>query len=947
MDIPCLGRSENLSWTTGTLARTTIQLTDQFERLTKTTSELAMNRDTEKGSLEKIMEMMLQMQTKQNEQFQIREERREQRDAAKEDEREERRVEREDRRDRETRELLAAMKEARPAVPQTVHIVNQKLPDMKEGEDIDTFVALFEAALRANNIPQAQWTAKIHSQLNVSTKLKIQHVLQDEHATYEDIKEALLGCGNMTFSAASETLLTGDKGKVFSLPHRQCRDKLFKLTQKVLTNAVTLKDATEAIVVAIMRQNLNPTLKTYVDLKGMFDIDNFSKTIDEWEASQPTGAACFKKLNPMLVPSAVKPVLSKKSLTCFYCGKLGHISKECRSRLGGEKSTQLAQQLLVPKTEQTDNTPGGNIKPAKREVTCFLCRQKGHKSPQCPQKQAQVSKIQIPVSKVVPLKENQLFGSIGGHRMPITCDSGADITVVPEECVSKEQFTGDLCDIDSYNMVRSKGKLCNITVTIDGKDFLRRAVAQPGKEIDWTACLSLPFSDKQDWSFIFKRMDHKQQMREEDTLYLPPEIKQGILLSGVLVSEGVLINNVNVPVTSMINEVPSECVVPRGSSGNVMDSSVEKHDVADEEDEMGGSSEDVLASGEQPSVLGEAAGEPLGGSTVQGEDQEISMEGIRNDIHKSQSVEKTLSDKTLEPMLKLAKMEKEGYHLENGILFRTRLDPFGQAKEQICLPEDYRHRCLKLAHTNFGHQGRNKMVELIKPFFHWSSLTRDCLTFVKSCDECQRKDKTKPKHNSMQIREMTSIPFERVAVDLVGPFPTAVGGYRFLLTCIDMATRWPEAIPLRTTTARAIIKHLTDIFARCGFPTAIVTDNGSQFTGKVFHKWLKSKGIKHVRASPYHPQGNGMVERLHRTLNSMISKIAETKGNWASVTPMALYFIRSTPSSATGLSPFMARQGWEPVTPIQLLYKSWAQTDLGEIDLSDWVAENAERVESA
>ena len=198
------------------------------------------------------------------------------------------------------------------------------------------------------------------------------------------------------------------------------------------------------------------------------------------------------------------------------------------------------------------------------------------------------------------------------------------------------------------------------------------------------------------------------------------------------------------------------------------------------------------------------------------------------------------------------------------------------------------------------------MVELIKPFFHWSSLTRDCLTFVKSCDGCQRKDKTKPKHNSMQIREMTSIPFERVAVDLVGPFPTAIGGYRFLLTCIDMATRWPEAIPLRTTTARAIIKHLTDIFARCGFPTAIVTDNGSQFTGKVFHKWLKSKGIKHVRASPYHPEGNGMVERLHRTLNSMISKIAETKGNWASVTPMALYFIRSTPSSATGLSPFMA-----------------------------------------
>ena len=62
---------------------------------------------------------------------------------------------------------------------------------------------------------------------------------------------------------------------------------------------------------------------------------------------------------------------------------------------------------------------------------------------------------------------------------------------------------------------------------------------------------------------------------------------------------------------------------------------------------------------------------------------------------------------------------------------------------------------------------------------------------------------------------------------------------------------------------------------------------------------------------------------------------------------MALYFIRSTPSATTGLSPFMARQGWEPVTPIQLLYKTWAQTDLGDVDLAEWVTVNSERVEIA
>ena len=127
----------------------------------------------------------------------------------------------------------------------------------------------------------------------------------------------------------------------------------------------------------------------------------------------------------------------------------------------------------------------------------------------------------------------------------------------------------------------------------------------------------------------------------------------------------------------------------------------------------------------------------------------------------------------------------------------------------------------------------------------------------------------------------------------------------------------------------------------------LTSDNGSQFTGKVFQRWLKKQGIRHVKASPYHLQGNGVVERLHRTLNSMVSKLVEKKGNWASVTPMALYFIRSTPCASTGFNPFMARQGWEPVTPIQVLYKVWAQADLGDINLADWVAQNAEKIEFA
>jgi len=125
-----------------------------------------------------------------------------------------------------------------------------------------------------------------------------------------------------------------------------------------------------------------------------------------------------------------------------------------------------------------------------------------------------------------------------------------------------------------------------------------------------------------------------------------------------------------------------------------------------------------------------------------------------------------------------------------------------------------------------------------------------------------------------------------------------------------------------------------------------VSDNGPQFIGKAVSRWLRENGVAHVRSSPYHPQGNGVVERLHRTLGAIITKTTETKGNWASVVPMALNFIRCVPSEATGLSPFLAKQGWEPSTPLSVLHEAWTDKELGEVDMTEFVIMNSERVES-
>ena len=128
------------------------------------------------------------------------------------------------------------------------------------------------------------------------------------------------------------------------------------------------------------------------------------------------------------------------------------------------------------------------------EITCFNCQNKGHKSPQCPLRQ--VKYVQVGSVEPKVLKDNEMMGNIGQHVLPVTCNSGADITIVPEECVEQAEFTGETCEVASFNRKISLGKTCNVEVMIGGRRFPRRAVAQPGADLGWTVCLSLPYREK-------------------------------------------------------------------------------------------------------------------------------------------------------------------------------------------------------------------------------------------------------------------------------------------------------------------------------------------------------------------------------------------------------------------------------------------------------------------
>ena len=149
----------------------------------------------------------------------------------------------------------------------------------------------------------------------------------------------------------------------------------------------------------------------------------------------------------------------------------------------------------------------------------------------------------------------------------------------------------------------------------------------------------------------------------------------------------------------------------------------------------------------------EEAGVALDGSAAIEGDKGLLAEAIREGMPRADMVAETKSDKSLQSILKLAELDREGYHLVQGLIFRTRLDTFGSPQEQLCIALSFRERCLTAAHTSFGHQGRNRMISLLRPHFYWPCMARDCVTFVRQCTKCQEMDRTVPKPPKMTERQ--------------------------------------------------------------------------------------------------------------------------------------------------------------------------------------------------
>ena len=257
--------------------------------------------------------------------------------------------------------------------------------------------------------------------------------------------------------------------------------------------------------------------------------------------------------------------------------------------------------------------------------------------------------------------------------------------------------------------------------------------------------------------------------------------------------------------------------------------------------------------------------------------------------------------------VKCFKFASSRYLLQDGLLYRE-YKKGSHSQNQLVVPARLVPCVLRLAHDIpvAGHMGVARTKEKVLQSFYWPSVNADVKLYCRSCVICQKTvAKGRTPRAPLQHIPVVSEPFQKIAIDLVGPIaPATERGNRFILTIVDSATRWPEAIPLRSITSTSVAEALFGAFSRVGLPRQILSDRGAQFTSELMRELFRLFGIDPITTTPYHPQSNGMCERLNGTLKTMLRKVAEERPrDWDRYIPAVLFAYREVRHESTGYRP--------------------------------------------
>ena len=273
-----------------------------------------------------------------------------------------------------------------------------------------------------------------------------------------------------------------------------------------------------------------------------------------------------------------------------------------------------------------------------------------------------------------------------------------------------------------------------------------------------------------------------------------------------------------------------------------------------------------------------------------------------------------------------------------------RREEFNRVRFCLVVPKSLIALACSIAHDD-SHLGEHKSVAKAKQYFYWPTMLRDVISYVKSCRTCQQY-----KGHGAVVHHWKDLPpvednGQRIAIDLIDLHGSRAG-YRYCLTVIDHFSRYLRIYPLRNKTTKAVATAFKQDICRFGIPKLVIMDNGGEFSSAEFKEFCHKANIKQGFTIPYHPRGNSVLERAHRTLKTILAILSQEHPNtWPDHIHETEKAMNEAVHTSLGTSPFFAFFGRHPVREVGQLRLPEDEINNSEtFNVKDLLKKTAERM---
>lgn len=805
-------------------------------------------------------------------------------------------------------------------------------------DDLHAYLLRFERVAKTQKWPESHWAASLSMCLTGEALGVYSRLTPEECGDYSKVKAALLKRFRLTaegFRGRFRNMKPedGETGSQFVTRLSSYFDRWVEFSNVQVEDYAALR---ELLIREQFIGNCSAKVAFFLKEKKLKTLDEVADAADDYieahgiqnfgHGNGKGGKGGQGQAPPKTPPdgeprdkSNDKPKAYEEApLKCYLCNRTGHMANQCRSKWyrRGDPIKCSSCGKMGHKAEVCRSKPEGhghNEQTGKTQSACFVATESGKLRENIEngfvelkngEKVPVINAVLSSKMKVLATDLPVVEGRVGETKVSVLRDTGSNTIVIRKGLVDDSQLTGQvgLVYLVDGTMRKLPEALVNVQTPFFSGYVVAKVMESPLYDVILGNAAGVRAVDDpdEDW-------DKEQEIAAERTT----PIEEDVIRPEVAGNQS--------------NQV-TQCEMQSESNGEAReDSAVTDAHISDETTTAAVITRSKSAEAKKPIPklrVPQIEGGPNDvAALIRAQDGDMTLRVCRDKVGQQQSSHNTKN--TFE------------FIKEEGVLYRQYRAEDGTQHKQLAVPKPFRGTVLQLAHEGImaGHLGVKKTAERILMDFFWPGLQADVQRFVRSCDSCQ---KTTPKGRivraPLQTMPKIDTPFKRVAIDIVGPFsPPSRAGHRYILTLVDFATRYPDAIPLRTIETERVAEGLLEIFSRVGIPREVLSDRGSCFVSGLMREVGRLLSIKQIQTTPYHPMGNGLVERFNGTLKGMLRKMCEEKpSDWDRYLPALLFAYREVPQESLGFSPFEMLYGRQIRGPLTVLKELWTKTDIPE-----------------